>query len=226
MINASHFAGYSGIHLANIAAHVVCGVLALGLGLWILLRTKGDRVHRTSGRAYVVLMSGVVAAATLGFAFFRPDPTLAVITLLVSYQLFSGVRAARGRPPTAMDTMIAALAFTLGAAFLAYLAGGVAAFWRPQVTFPIGAALVFVAGYDLARLAAPRWRARIHPLEHAAKMIATIGGLASAGAGTVLVSLQPLSQIGPSVLFTFVAIGYVALRWRDALRLARPFMSK
>lgn len=221
MINASHLADYSAIHLANIAAHVICGVLALCLGMWILLRPKGDRAHRTSGRVYVVLMSVVLAAATIGFAFFRGDPTLGTITLLASYQLFSGVRAARGRAPTAVDTTIAVSAFAVGAVFLAYLASGAAAFWRPQVTFPIGVALVLVAGYDIARLAVPRWRARIYPLEHGAKMVATLGGLASAGAGTVLAHLQPLSQIGPSILFSLVIVGYIAFRWRTALALAR-----
>ncbi len=211
------------IHLANIVVHVFLGGLALGLGLWILFRAKGDRPHRRSGRLYTVLMAGVVATAALGIAFFRRDPTLATITLLVSYELFSGVRSAAGKKPTVIDTVLAVAAAASGTAFLAYLMGGASAFWRPQITFPIGATLVLVAGYDLARLAAPRWRSRNYPLEHGVKMIMTLGALASAGLGTIATQCQPFSQIGPSIVFSLFALGYVL--FSGAARHAKPSTS-
>lgn len=196
-------------HIVNIAIHVACGVTAFFLGLGILSRPKGDVPHRFWGRVFAVLMSGVIVTAALGAFMFRPNPTLVTITFLVAYLLISGVRVARNAQPTAFDDLLAMAAFVGAGGFLAFLSTGAPAFWRPEVTMPIGGALAFYSGYDLLRRLAPGWRARYRTLEHGAKMIAAVGGLASAGLGTIFPQFQPWSQIAPSIVFSALAIGYV-----------------
>ncbi len=214
------------IHHANIALHIVCGMLALVIGIVMIGRPKGDALHRNLGRVFAVLVCIVVASATFGIVFFRHDVALSAITVLVGYQLFSGVRAIRskGAMPRALDTGLAIIAFAAGCAFLIYLKQGNAAFWRPAVTTPLAGWMVFVSGYDLVRLLFPAWwRLRIWTVEHGVKLIFTIGGLASAAAGTIAPQYAPWSQIGPSVVFGLIVILYLAVfaRAQTANALAR-----
>lgn len=197
------------LHTANIAIHVLCGASAFGVGLITLARPKGDKAHRRRGRVFVALMAGVIATASLGAVMFRSDPTLVAITFLVAYLSVSGWRATRPEPPDGFDKAFAVSALVGGSAFLAFLATGATAFWRPEVTRPIGGALIVYASYDLIRLVFPRWRARIRPLEHGVKMILAVGALASAGTGTLAPQWQPWSQLAPSVVFSTLAITFV-----------------
>jgi uncharacterized membrane protein len=202
------------IHHANIALHIACGTLALVIGLVMIARPKGDALHRKLGRVFVALVCIVVASATFGIVFFRHDVALSAITVLVGYQLFSGIRAIRskGAMPRTLDTVLAIVALVAGCAFLIYLKQGNAAFWRPAVTTPLAGWLIFVSSYDLVRLVFPaRWRLCIWTVEHGVKLIFTIGGLASAAAGTITPQLAPWSQIGPSAVFGLVVIGYLAI---------------
>lgn len=208
-------------HQLNIAAHVTLGLAALVLGPMVLARPKGDRPHKAWGRSFVWLVAGVVVTAAVGFMVFRRDAGLGAVTVLVAYQLFSGVRVARGRgrPPSGFDTFLAASAFVAGVAFLAYLFTGAPNHWKPQVTGPIGGALLAMSGYDLWRLSAPNWRARIWPLEHGVKMISVMGALASAGLGTIAPQFAPYSQVGPSAFFSLYALVYIL--WRGGAQIAR-----
>jgi uncharacterized membrane protein len=210
------------LHIANITIHVASATFAFCIGLWVLAKPKGDRAHRRRGWVFVVAMCAVVATAAIGALGFRAAPTLTAVTVLAGYQLFSGVRAGRGRKPTGLDTGLAIVAFCLGGGFVAYLAQGGAGFWRPAVTIPIGVTLIAVAGYDLARLAAPQWRARVVALEHGVKMLAVLGALGSAGMGTLAPDWQPWSQIAPSLVVSLFAFAYVVARGKESRALVRP----
>lgn len=210
------------LHIANIAIHVASAIFSFAVGLWVLARPKGDRAHRQRGWVFVAAMGAVVGTAAIGALGFRAAPTLTAVTVLTAYQLFSGVRAGRGRKPAALDTGLAIVAFGLGAGFVVYLATGGAGYWRPAVTIPIGITLMAIAGFDLARLAAPQWRARVHMLEHGVKMMAVLGALASAGLGTLAPHWQPWSQIGPSLVVSLFAFAYVVAHGKAGRASARP----
>jgi len=62
-----------------------------------------------------------------------------------------------------------------------------------------------IAIYDLSRhFWAQTWTARIRPLDHGLKMTGCYFAMLSAGLGNLVKSMQPWSQIGPSVLRTLV----------------------
>jgi hypothetical protein len=204
------------LHTANIVLHIVSGVFAFAVGVWVLARPKGDSAHRRRGRWFVGLMLMVVATAAIGAVLFRAAPTLIAVTVLVSYQVFSAWRAATRPTPAALDGLCAVAALLGGGGFGLYLAHGAAAYWSAQVTIPIAATLVAITLYDLARIAAPRWRARVRALEHGTKMVMAIGALVSAGAGTVFPNYHPWSQIGPSIAAAVYIVGYLV--WRRASR--------
>lgn len=211
------------LHQANIVLHVTCGTLALGLGFILLVRRKGDARHRRWGDVFLILVGLVVVSATLGFVVFRPDAALGAITLLVGYQLYSGVRTIRrrGARPSRCDTLLAAIAFAAGSGFVTYLLSGHAAFWRPAITGPIAGGLIFASGYDLIRLAfSTALQRRIWTLEHGVKLIFTIGGLASAALGTIAPHFSPWSQVGPSIVFSVVALAYVGMNARAQAKVA------
>ena len=105
-------------HLTNLALHVAAGTAAILLGARILRRPLGDAAHRRAGLRFVRLTAVVVTTAALGLAVFRWMPLFAVLTLLVGYQLVSGLRAARtqGAGPQARDAGLTVLALVAGVA--------------------------------------------------------------------------------------------------------------
>src|SRR5687768_15965875 len=85
--------GYSSVHIANVAVHVVFGTLALVIGLVQLVGRKGGHVHLRRGQWFLGCVTVVVGTASIGLAVFRFTAFLAVITLLVAYWSYSGYRA-------------------------------------------------------------------------------------------------------------------------------------
>lgn len=198
-------------HTLNVTLHVMCGVVALGLGFVQLLSAKGSGRHASIGRGFVRASWLVVGTAAMGLALFRFNAFLAVLTLLVGYWTLSGVRALRIRHtgPTLLDGAVSISTLVVAALFVYYLPR-VQLPWVPAVIYSTLSTLVVVALYDLARFTFPqRWFASLWLYEHLVKMIGAHSTMVAAFFGTVLPSLQPFSQILPPLIWSALQIGFV-----------------
>lgn len=199
------------LHTINIALHVICGTAALALGLGQLVAPKAGPLHRRLGRLFGHLVWTVVATAAVGLALFGFRAFLGVLTLLVAYWTYSGVRAARtrGRGPRLQDGMASALGLAAVVTFCFWLPY-VRFPWVPSIIYSTLATLTLVVVYDLCRFVFPsHWHERLWPYEHIVKMIGAHAAIVAAFSGTVLSALQPYSQILPSVVWTGLQIGFV-----------------
>ncbi len=200
----------------TIAIHVGCGTLAVLLGLAQLVREPGGPRHRRLGRQFVALLCGVVTTAVIGLVVFQFRAFLAVLTLLVAYWTFSGVRAVRmrDRGPTAVDGVVALTALTAVATFVVFLPY-VRLPWVAPITYSTLGTLALVASYDLTRFVFPqRWFVHLWRYEHIVKMTGAHAAVVAAFAGTVLAAWQPYSQIVPSMIWTMLQIGLVVREYR------------
>lgn len=198
-------------HTLNITLHVLCGIVALGLGFVQLLSAKGTGRHVLNGRRFVRASWLVVGTAALGLALFRFNAFLAVLTLLVGYWTFSGVRALRipHTGPTPLDGAVSISALFAAALFVYYLPR-VQLPWVPSIIYSTLSTLVAVALYDLARFTFPkRWFPSLGLYEHLIKMIGAHSAMVAAFFGTVLPSLQPFSQILPPLIWSALQVGFV-----------------
>lgn len=197
-------------HTVNLAAHIGAGGIGILIGIAILLRDKGTFLHRRLGRAFSVVTLLVSLTATIGLIAFRFMPLFAILTLLTSYQLISGWRAARlkDRGPQFVDALLTALAsittvLLLPTLFTASTHGNA----QPMVVISTLAALALILAYDTLRWLFPRrWFVRLWRFEHIYKLISSFSALTSAFAGNVLIAGQPWSQIAPSVIGTALII--------------------
>jgi uncharacterized membrane protein len=200
------------MHTANVLIHVVAGTLALILGFVQMAMQKGGSDHVTRGLLFVRAVWIVVATAALGLLVFRFVAFLGVITLLVAYWAYSGQRALRLRNagPRAQDAMASGAGLLAAGLFVVFLKRATFP-WAPIVIYSTLGTLALVCLYDLARFAFPtRWyQGRLWLYEHIVKMLGAHSALGAAFSGTVLVALQPYSQIAPSVLWTMAMIGSV-----------------
>ncbi len=199
-------------HTSNLAVHISAGSAGILIGLAILVLRKGTRTHRRLGLAFAVAALIVSLSATLGLAVFRFMPLFAVLTVLTTYQLISGWRAARlkERGPQAVDAALTAVAIAVTLLLLSALSSASAqGNARPIVVLSSLAALALILLYDGLRWLFPRrWFARLWRYEHIYKLISSFAALTSAFAGNVLVAGQPWSQIAPSVIGTLLIIGF------------------
>ena len=200
------------LHAFNIALHVATGLAVLLLGLWQLAAPHGDKAHRRRGR-WVLALAGVsVASAAVGALVFRPKPDLLAVCLLVAYQLYSGRRCLRlprnGRAPA---DWLPALALGLAALALLAPAGNFA--WEPERVRAIAGAMLFFAIYDLARTRFPaQWRRGLNPAEHALRLCAMVGAMASVAAAQQLpAGLAVQVSLGVSAGFSMLG---ALLAWR------------
>src|SRR5262249_44219281 len=144
----------------------------------------------------------VLVTAIAGSVFFRFRAFLAVLSLLVSYNVFAGYRVLKnkGRGPQRLDAFISALALVTGLSFIFYI-NRVTFPWSPVIIYATLGALFFVASYDVMRFLFPkRWHAALWLPEHIYKIVSAFGALFSAFMGTVAEAWQPYSQILPSAL--------------------------
>lgn len=206
----------------NIVVHVLCGTAALALGLVQLFSAKGGDRHPRLGRLFVYLVWAVVATAAIGLVLFEFRAFLAVLTLLVVYWTYSGLRAARnrGHGPQMQD----GAASVVGLAAVAVFCSGLPCVrfpWVPSIIYSTLGTLALVALYDLSRFVFPRgWHDRLWQYEHIVKMIGAHAAIVAAFSGTVLSALQPYSQILPSVVWTCLQVGFV-MQHRARTRAAR-----
>lgn len=195
-------------HIANLAVHVSAGSAALAIGFMLLARRKGTATHRRWGRRFCYLTLAVCLSAAIGSLFFRFVPLFAVLTVLVTYQLVSGWRAAytQADGPAAIDALwtAAAIAFSIGLLpHLSKATGG-----AHVVVYSSLGALATILLYDLARWAFPRdWHRTTWRYEHGYKLISSIFAMLSALVGNVVRFGQPWSQMLPSAAGVLV-IGY------------------
>jgi uncharacterized membrane protein len=202
------------MHITNIVLHVAIGTCGILIGLWIMLRPKGNAVHRKRGHWFLIAIGGVVVTAAVGLIFFRYMPVFAVLTIVIGYQTWSGVRAIKNKQhgPQRLDAIVTVLAtlllsvaaYTLFNAPQGQVQGQPGA---PSLALKIAALSggVLLLTYDILRWTFPRhWHATLFTYEHTYKMIASVSGLVSAVTGNVIRVGQPWSQLLPILFFTVV----------------------
>jgi hypothetical protein len=188
------------------------GAAGLVCGLWPLLSGKGGRVHRRSGRVFVVMAGVVLATAVLADMFTVVPMALISATLSASYQYVSSLRALalRHRYPSMLDAVLAVAALA-GCAWIVLDRSAGTASWSPMIAYSTSGYVACVALYDLSRpLWAGYWLRQIRPLDHGLKMTGCYFAMLSAGAGNTLRHAQPWSQLVPSSLGIMVMAIMVA----------------
>lgn len=208
------------LHKSNIILHVSAGSLALLTGIFILLFKKQGRIHRKSGRLFLILLGIVIFTGLLGVFVFKRNSFLLVITVLSGYMGFSGFRAIRNRSniPQAIDIVMALLALASVSFFIFYF-NAIGMIWSPVIIYSTVGYLLMAVGYDLGRyLLSTKTYGQLWLYEHILKMVSAFSGLLSAFAGTVLPQYQPYSQFLPSVLGSLIAIAFMANYWRRLKR--------
>lgn len=209
----------SAAHFTNLAIHVGAGLFALLVGFYLLARAKGTADHRRWGRRFCYAGLTVSVSAALGLALFRFMPMFAVLTVLVSYQLVGGWRAAitRERGPAAIDAVWTLFGVAGAAVFvpIALHAGG-----APSLVYGALGGLSTVLLYDSLRWRFPRrWFATLWRYEHSYKLIASMFGMLSALIGNVVRFWQPWAQILPLMIgMGAILYFFVRLRQQDAAR--------
>lgn len=191
--------------------HIVAGALALFTGSALLVRTKGTSSHRRAGWRFVAFMVVVVLTGITGVVIFRQNLFLLVLTTLVGYNTYSGVRIARTKSNKVRtaDVLVIISAVVTTLYFLYYLKA-IGFYWNPVITYATVGYLFLVTGYDIFRYLIPESRyGNLWKYEHSCKMISALGGLLSAFTGTVLPGYKPYSQFMPSCIMTLVMIIFI-----------------
>lgn len=204
------------MHFTNIFIHIIAGSLALLAGTLALFAFKGGKLHRRSGRFFLVCLSVVIFTGLLGVLVFHRNTFLLVITVLSGYLGFSGYRALQLKTsrPAWFDNLIALAALTAAAYFLWYF-HSIGMIWSPVIIYSTVGYLLIMITYDLSRnFVHPRWRL----YEHILKMVSAWSGLLSAFCGTVFPQYQPYSQFLPSVFGTLIAVGFMVCLFRSTFR--------
>jgi len=208
------------LHRSNLIFHVSAGSLALLVGLFILFKNKYGKVHRISGRVFLVLLTIVIATGLIGVFVFNRNSFLLVITTLSGYMGFSGFRAMRNRSnvPKILDISVALLALTSVVFFIWYF-HSIGMIWSPVIIYSTVGYLIMAVAYDLGRyLIKAEAYQRFWLYEHILKLISAFSGLLSAFTGTVFPQYQPDSQFLPSVLGSFIALYFMFEVWNKRRR--------
>jgi uncharacterized membrane protein len=202
----------------NLAIHIGMGVAGLVCGLWPLLSAKGGRLHRKSGRVFVVLAGVVLGTALLADIFLKQPIALLTVSLAACYEYAAGLRslALRNRGPTMIDALLASAALA-GCIWLVRSMGEGPASWSPVIVYSTAGYVACIALYDLSRpLWVAYWLRYVRPLDHGLKMTACYFAMLSSGAGNSLRNLQPWSQLIPSslgiVVMAVILVSYLSRR--------------
>lgn len=204
-----------------LALHIGCGFLLVAIGLIPILSRKGSRLHRWSGRAFVILMSVLLAAAWLMTALHFNAYFLA-LTATATMTLFSGFRVlGRKRPDIdprqrakPLDWAVTLGLIGIGVWILVLVFTG-----RTGNKAAVSAALVYAAltygGWDLWRFMRPTawpFSANLWTYEHLVKMLSAYGAVISAFSGNFLTFLPtPWSQLWPTLLFQPMAAIWITV---------------
>jgi uncharacterized membrane protein len=214
---AAEFGSMTSAHLANLIVHVGAGGIALGIGFYILAKTKGTPEHRRLGRLFAGFTLIVSLSAIVGTLFFRFVPIFAVLSLLVPYQLVSGWRSiyTRSAGPQWVDGALTMLALAIAAWLVPIVLAHPSQ--SPIVERGSLGALGALLAYDGARWLFPRhWHRSLWRYEHSYKLVASIFAMLSALVGNVIRAGQPWSQVAPSALGMLVIVYFFARIHRDS----------
>lgn len=114
-----------------LAVHLACVVPAVPLGAFVLLRRKGDALHKALGRVWAFLMMGTALSSFgltgLGAGAFSPIHLLSVLTL-VTLPL-AVIDARRGRIAAHRRTMVIIYVSMLVAGAFAFVPGRLLSQW-------------------------------------------------------------------------------------------------
>jgi hypothetical protein len=199
------------VHKINIAIHIAAGSLALAIGLIAIIASKGKKLHRLTGRLFLILMSVVIITGLIGVFVYGRNTFLLVITVLSGYQAFSGYRVikTKSNSPKFIDIGICLLSL-LSVLYFLYYFKSIGMIWSPVIIYSTVGWLFLMIAYDLGRYFIP---AKIYRnlwiYEHILKMVSAFTGLLSAFSGTVFPHYQPYSQFIPSILGTLAAICFM-----------------
>jgi hypothetical protein len=199
------------LHKVNIAIHVIAGSSALIIGIIALVSRKGRKLHRLVGRLFLYLMAVVILTGLIGVFVFGRNTFLLVITVLSGYMAFSGYRTikTKSNKPNAIDIVASFSAVIVVSYFLYYFKSN-GMIWSPVIIYSTVGYLFMIETYDLTRYFIPaKTYSHLWIHEHVLKMVSAFSGLLAAFSGTVLQQYQPYSQVIPSVLGTFIAIGFM-----------------
>lgn len=208
--------GSNTLHSVNILIHVFCGTIALLLGIIVLFTKKGKRLHKKTGRIFLVFLTLVIITALIGAIVFRANSFLLVLTILSGYNGFSGFRTlkTKSNKPKLLDVWVAFLSLGIGLYFMGYMKS-TELFWNPAVIYSTFGALFLVVGYDFMRYLIPsKSYEALWLYEHIYKMINAFTALLAAAVGTILPNYQPYSQLLPSVFGTLLVIGFIIYFYR------------
>lgn len=205
-------------HLLNVITHITAGSLAIFTGVAVLARRKGDAGHRLMGWATVTLAIVCVTTALIGAFVFRGKLDLMGASIVISYNLWAGVRALRlsanGR--RVADLVPAILVFVSGVGLFAMSRIGGVLNWPPALVYATAGSLVTYGSWDMVRTLLPlRWRLWLNPAEHAFRMAGLIAALISVAAATLLPS--PYVALGVSGAGSVVALVFAFRAARKAL---------
>lgn len=199
------------IHKINIAVHIAAGSSALVVGLMAIITSKGKKLHRLTGRLFLILMGVVIITGLIGVFVFGRNTFLLVITVLSGYQAFSGYRIIKAKSNSLMfiDIIVCLLALISVSYFLYYFKS-IGMIWSPVIIYSTVGWLFLMIVYDLGRYFIPaKIYGNLWIYEHILKMVSAFTGLLSAFSGTVFPQYQPYSQFIPSILGTLAAICFM-----------------
>lgn len=205
-------------HTLNIIAHITTGSLAILAGLLILSRPKGDKAHRVTGRVTLALATLCVSTALIGAFIFRGKLDLMGASLIISYNLWAGMRALKLRDNgrRTADLVPAIGVFILGVGLVALSQFTERLNWPLTLVYSIAGSLLTFGAWDMVRTLLPsRWRLWLNPAEHAFRMTGLIGALASVAAATLAPS--PYVALGVSGVVTLIAFVFAFRAARKAL---------
>jgi len=205
-------------HTLNIISHIVTGSLAILAGLVVLARRKGDAVHRMTGRITLVLAILCVSTALIGAFLFRGKLDLMGASLIISYNLWAGIRALKLKDngKRAADLAPAMLVFIADIALfmMSHMKGLLN--WQPALVYATAGSLATYGGWDLVRTEFPqRWRLWLNPAEHAFRMAGLIAALSSVAAATLVPS--PYVALGVSGTGSVIAFAFAFRAARKTL---------
>lgn len=204
---------------AILAVHIGAGLLCVGLGVVPLVTRKGGRLHRLSGRAYVIVMAVLLVAAWIMTAMHFSAYLLA-LSAMATLNLFSGLRVlGRKRPDIRLedrakplDWVVAAIIMAISLVTLYLVFTG-----RTGSTFAVSASLSGVGlvygVYDLWRFSGPTaWplSPSLWMYEHLVKMLGAYSAVVSAFSGNFMTFIPaPWSQLWPSMVFQVLALAWI-----------------
>jgi len=205
----------------TLAAHIGCGFLLVAIGLLPILSRKGSPLHRWSGRAFVALMSVLLAAAWVMTAL-RFNAYFAALSATATMTVFSGTRVMRRKRPdldprqraTILDWAATLALVALGVWILALVAQGKVGN-KAAVSMALVYACFTYGGWDLWRFLRPTawpFSPNLWTYEHLVKMLSAYGAVVSAFSGNFLTFVPtPWSQLWPTLLFQPMAVIWIAM---------------